>query len=50
MKDETMKEKLVYDERFKGVKIWKMQIFEENKKYGHSIVCETLRPLARIKK
>ena len=45
-----MKEKLVYDKRFKKVKIWKMKIFEENKKYGHSVVCDTLRPLAKIKR
>jgi len=22
----------------------KMQIFQDNKKYGHSVVCDTLRP------
>jgi len=45
-----MKEELVFDKRFKKVKIWKMQIFEDNKKYGHSRACNTLRPLANIKK
>jgi hypothetical protein len=35
--------------RFGSIKISEMKIFKENKIYGHSRVCDTLKPFARIR-
>lgn len=33
---------------FGNLKMGKMRIFQENKTYGHSRACDTLRPIMKI--